>query len=105
MHRFPVPAGTPEGDRSVRTSVAAGIEGLIAEHRAAVAGFGSDTRPDTLARAAERIRLTRHKVAAYSEYLAGERDRLERDLAAAAGELRRKVAELGADREPAPTAV
>ena len=40
MNRFPVPAGTPEGDRSVKDSVAAGLGALIAEHRSAIAAFG-----------------------------------------------------------------
>jgi hypothetical protein len=98
LARFPVPAGTPEGDRSVKESVAAGLSALIAEHEAAVAGFGEDTRPDTLERAAERIRLTRHKVEAYACYLAEERGRLERDLAAASARLRARVEELATVR-------
>src|SRR5262249_43472245 len=73
LRRFPVPAGTPHGDRSVQEAVAAGLAALIAEHQAAVAGFGADTRPDTLERAAERIRLTRHKIQAYACYLAEEK--------------------------------
>jgi hypothetical protein len=107
LSRFPVPAGTPQGDRSVKDAVASGIAGLIEEHRQAVAAFGSDTRESTLERAAERIRLTRHKVSAYAAYLQEERERLEADLAAAADELRRKVAELAEDRataRPAPAA-
>ena len=91
MNRFPVPAGTAHGDRSVREAVAAGLAGLIAEHEAAIAGFGEDTRPATLERAAERIRLTRHKIEAYAAYLAEEREHLERDLADASGKLRAKV--------------
>jgi hypothetical protein len=91
LARFPVPAGTPHGDRSVRDAVACGIAALIEEHRQAVETFGEDTRRSTLERAAERIRLTRHKLEAYAEYLAGERARLEGDLSLAAGELRRKV--------------
>jgi hypothetical protein len=94
MNRFPVPAGTPEGDRSVKDAVADGLAGLIAEHRSAVAAFGSDTREETLERAAGRIRDTRFKVAAYAEYLAGEKDRLERELAQAAAELRARVESL-----------
>jgi hypothetical protein len=91
INRFPVPAGTPQGDRSVKDAVAAGLAALIAEHEAAVATFGEDTRPDTLERAAQRIRLTRHKVEAYGCYLAEERARLEKDLAEASRKLREKV--------------
>ena len=96
MLRFPVPAGTPHGDRSVKEAVAAGLADLIAEHRAAVAGFDADTRPDTLKRAAERVRQTRFKVEAYAAYLADERGQLDRELAAAAAELRAKVAAVAA---------
>ena len=56
LRRFPVPAGTPHGDRSVKEAVAGGIASLIEEHRQAVALFGSDTRASTLERAAERIK-------------------------------------------------
>jgi hypothetical protein len=97
--RFPVPAGTPEGDRSVTQAVADGLAAVVAEHRSAVAQFGSDTRGDTLERAAEKIRTTKFKLTAYSEYLAGERDRLDRAVADAERELRDKVAEIA--REPA----
>ncbi|QDU18971.1 DUF6744 family protein [Urbifossiella limnaea] len=96
--RFPVPAGTPEGDRSVKEAVADGLSGLIADYRRAVAGFDADTRPGTVERAAEKIRAARFKVEAYAEYLADERGRLERELAAAQRELRAKVEALA----PAP---
>jgi hypothetical protein len=89
--RFPVPAGTEEGDRSVTQAVADGLAAVVAEHRAAVAQFGTDTRADTLERAAEKIRTTKFKLAAYSEYLAGERERLNRAVADAERELRDKV--------------
>jgi hypothetical protein len=96
LARFPVPAGTPHGDASVKDAVACGIASLIEDHRVAIARFGEDTRPSTLERAAERIRLTRHKLECYSEYLAGERERLERDLSLASAELRKKVESLTA---------
>src|SRR6185312_2177901 len=60
--RFAVSQGNPETERSIRDSVAAGLAGLIAEHEAAVAEFGTDTRPDTIKRAAEKIRTARFKV-------------------------------------------
>src|SRR4051812_38369879 len=99
--RFPVPAGTSEGDRSVKEAVACGLAAMIEEHRSAIALFGEDTRDSTLERAAERIRVTRHKIAAYSEYLSGERDRLEKELTMASSELRAKVESLAAARESA----
>ena len=94
--RFPVPRGLPERDRSVKESVAAGLAALVDEHRKAVAAFGADTREDTLRRAAERIRAAQFKVAAYAEYLLGEKGRLDRELAAARDDLRRKVEQLAA---------
>ena len=100
--RFPVPAGTPEGDRSVRQAVADGLAALIAEHRQAVAQFGTDTRPDTLDRAAAQIRTTRFKVESYAAYLAEEKSRLDHELELAADELRAKVEQLAG--EPVPVA-
>ena len=94
--RFPVPAGTADGDRSVRGAVAAGLSGLIDDYRRAVAGFDADTRPGTVARAAERIRAAKFKVECYAEYLAGEKDRLDREVVAAGRELRAKVAAIAA---------
>ncbi|AMV28896.1 hypothetical protein VT84_31170 [Gemmata sp. SH-PL17] len=100
--RFPVPAGTAEGDRSVKDAVAAGLAALIDEHRKAVAQFGSDTRDDTLKRAAEKIRSTQFKVQAYAEYLLDEKGRLDRELSTARDELRQKVERLAT--EPTATA-
>jgi hypothetical protein len=94
MARFPIPAGTPHGDASVRDTVAAGLRALIEEHHRAIAGFGEDTRPDTLERAAERIKQTRYKIEAYAAYLAEEKARLEREVAGAAEHLRHRVAEI-----------
>jgi hypothetical protein len=94
--RFPVPAGTAEGDRSVKDAVAAGLAALIDDHRKAVAQFGEDTREDTLKRAADKIRTTQFKITAYAEYLLDEKGRLDRVVAAARDELRRKVEQLAA---------
>jgi hypothetical protein len=94
--RFPVPRGLPEGDRSVKESVAAGLAALVDEHRRAVAAFGADTREGTLERAAERIRRTRLKVEGYAELLADQKAALDRAVAAARDELRRKVEQLAA---------
>jgi hypothetical protein len=104
LARFPVPAGTSHGDASVKDAVASGIAALIAEHREAISAFGGDTRHATLERAAERVRLVRHKLSAYSAYLVEERDRLERDLSEAADLLRARVEAVAAARDGAPAA-
>jgi len=95
--RFPVPAGTSEGDRSVTQAVADGLATVVAEHRHAVAQFGTDTREDTLKRAAEKIRTTKYKLSVYAEYLAGEKERLDRAVAHAEMELREKVAQIAGE--------
>jgi hypothetical protein len=97
--RFPVPAGTTHGDASVKDAVANGIAALIDEHREAISAFGSDTRPSTLERAGQRVRLVRHKLSSYAAYLQEERERLEKDLAEAADLLRQKVEALSAARD------
>jgi hypothetical protein len=94
--RYPVPTGTDQGDRSVKEAVASGIQAMIEEHLSAIDSFGEDTRQDTLVRAAERIRLTKFKIEGYAAYLAEERARLEKDLAAASVKLRDKVEQLSA---------
>lgn len=71
--------------------MAAGLTALIEDHRQAVARFGEDTRDDTMSRAAEKIRTTQFKIAAYAEYLAEEKARLDRAIATAREELRAKV--------------
>ncbi|OWK34220.1 DUF6744 family protein [Fimbriiglobus ruber] len=94
--RFPVPGGTPEGDRSVKESVAAGLAALVDDHRKAVAQFGDDTRDETLKRAASKIRVTQFKIQAYAEYLCDEKAKLDRELTAARDALRQKVERLAA---------
>lgn len=100
LPRFPIPKGTPEGDRSVKESVAAGLSALIVEHQQAIASFGGDTRQSTLERAAERIRQTRFKIEAYAAYLAEEKDRLDAQLADASQKLRAKVEVISALEAP-----
>jgi len=84
--------------------VASGLAALIEEHRQAVEGFGTDTRADTLGRAAERIRRTRFKVEQYAAYLAEERGRLERELEVASRRLWLKVEQITAGRDGVATA-
>lgn len=101
LSRYPIPAGTPHGDKSVKEAVADGLAALIADHTQAIARFDEDTRPSTLERAAERIKQTRFKIESYACYLAEEKSRLEHELASAAAKLRCKIETLAAVREQA----
>jgi hypothetical protein len=80
LQRFPIPAGSPQGDRAVQEAVAHGLQAIIDEHLQAVQKFGEDTRPDTLRRAEEKVRTTKLKLEGYSFYLDRKREDLEASL-------------------------
>ena len=96
LRRFPIPAGTPHGDRSVKESVADGLEALIAEHRKAVEEFGEGTSDRRFETAAERIRQTKFKIEAYATYLGEEKERLEAELVESTDHLRKRIEALTA---------
>ena len=82
---------TAAGDLTAISDEVHLVATLVAEHRQAIAQFGSDTRDGTLDRAADRIRATQFKVAAYAEYLLDAKAGLDRALAAARDDLRAKI--------------
>jgi hypothetical protein len=92
--RFPVPAGTQKGNKSVQEAVQQGLRVLVDEHLAAVNEFGTDTRPSTLEKAARRIEETKFKIEAYAEYLADQRDQLAVSLATVSLSLRQKTEQI-----------
>ena len=92
--RFPVPAGTREGDRSVKDAIANGLSNLVNEYLLMIDAFGADTREGTFEKAASQIQQARFKVEAYAGYLAGEQARLESLLDEASAKLKEKVASL-----------
>ena len=94
MMRFPVPAGTREGDRSAREAIAQGLATLVNEYMATIEAFGTDTREATFERAASQIQQARFKVEAYSGYLAEEQARLNLLLDQATEKLRAKIGSL-----------
>lgn len=99
LKRFPVPAGTTWGDRSVKQSVHAGLTALLEEQKKLIDAFGEGTRLDTLDRQAERIRQVRYKVEAYQEYLADQADQLRQACDQADQRLRTRVHEVTRLRE------
>jgi len=91
LQRFPIPAGSPQGDRAVQEAVANGLQGIIDEHLQAVQKFGEDTRPDTLRRAEEKVRATKMKIEGYSFYLDKKCKDLEASLQQASELLRSRM--------------
>lgn len=91
LQRFPIPAGSPQGDRAVQDAVASGLQGIIDEHLEAVQKFGEDTRPETLRKAEEKIRATRLKIQGYGFYLDKKRDDLEASIQKASELLRSRM--------------
>lgn len=100
VNRFAVSAGNAETARSVRDSIADGIAASLAEYQAAVDAFDKDTRPDTIKRAAERIKVAKFKVEGYAALLGDQKDRLEESLKVASAQLRAKVSEIGRKMPP-----
>ncbi len=94
--RFPVPSGTKAGDQSVKQTIASGLSALINEYSNSIDNFGSDTKPSTLEKAADHIRVARFKVESYSAYLEDERSKLDAMLAGASERLKEKVNQLAA---------
>ena len=94
--RYPIPSGTRSGDQSVKLTIASALSALINEYSNSIDNFGSDTKPSTLEKAADHIRVARFKVESYSAYLEDERTRLDDLLAAASERLKEKVNQLAA---------
>ena len=91
LQRFPIPAGSPQGDLAVQEAVANGLQAIIDEHLQAVQKFGEDTRPDTLRRAEEKVRSTKLKIEGYSFSLDKKCKDLEASLQQASELLRSRM--------------
>lgn len=102
VNRFPVPANTSQGDKSVQDAIVNGLQLIVKDHEEAVAGFGLETRHDTIERAAERINATRVKIEAYAEYLKDKQDELKSAIEEANKKLLARVKVLTAEREALP---
>lgn len=94
INRFPVPAGTQHGNRSVQEAVSEGIQAMIQEHSQAVTEFGTDTRISTVQRALDKIQKTQFKIEAYRELLDTERDKLDEALQLTKVETQKKLEEI-----------
>ena len=104
LSQFPIPKGTKEGDRSIQNAVADAFLNLISDHESAMELFTINTRADTMAAAAERIKITRVKIEAYASYLQGKSKDLLKAVDAAKKKLDNKILNLDVERDNAPEA-
>jgi len=102
--RFPVPKGTPEGNRAVKTSVEDGLAALSHELDQAVEQWDEKTRESTFEKATERWQKIKHKAEAYSEYLGDRQASLLAHLAEQKQRLANKVLALTEAKEAAKNA-
>lgn len=104
VNRFPVPMGTEQGDRAVQNSVADAMSQLITDHTLAVEAFSLNTRADTIAAAAEKIKATRVKIEAYANYLQDKSKGLLEEVDAANAKLTQQIENLTVERAAMPAA-
>ncbi len=95
MQRVSLSEDEGETRTSVREVVKKGINSLIEEHEALVDKFSTETRGDTIARAAERLEETKMKIEGYALLLEAGKEELEKRLKASRRKLRDKVLAIG----------
>lgn len=97
-NRFPILAGTVEGNETVKTTIADKIDGTLTKLLDAVESFGRDTRQATLQSKAVEIKETKLKIEAYSVYLQDKSKELIAQLEKVDDRLRERVEELNKER-------
>ena len=94
LSRFPVPAGTIEGNKSVKEAVECGLSALIAELDGCVQSWDDTTRKTTFDKAIAKYDSIAYKVEAYAEYLSASTDGLKEKVKASKKALAEKVTSL-----------
>jgi hypothetical protein len=89
--QFPVPKGTPEGNRSVKEAVANGLRAILDELNECVEGWDDTTRSATMARGIKKWTEIKHKAECYAEYLSSEQAELLKQIDAAKAKLVDKI--------------
>jgi len=102
LRRFPIPSGTPSGDRAIQESVADSISRMLGDHKKNIQDFSIHTRSDTIEHAALRIKETRLKIKAYAHYLKEEAERLDKECIATDQALLAQVKQIQVEKESSP---
>lgn len=98
VSRFPVPKGTPHGNKSVMQAVSSGLEHLITELNEVVEEWDNKTRDATISKGIKKWRIIEHKLATYEMYLGTQKDLINKELQEAKGKLKEKGKALLAER-------
>jgi len=104
LWRFPVPAGSPEGTRSVRDAVENGLMALSVKLQEAVDAWTESTHNGTMEHATERLRVLRHKAESYAEYLGDRQSNVLAMLDSQKKAIVAQIDRIGALKETAKTA-
>ncbi len=102
VERFPVPAGTNAGDKSVKEAVNRTFETVIEEHLQAVDAFTVSTRADTMQNAKLRMDETRVKIEAYAYLLDDKSKKLFKAVEDAKKKLEEKISQVVKEKEESP---
>ena len=94
LTRIPVPAGTAKGDTSITNAVQSQFQGLVRDHKTAIAELTPNATKASLDSAAAKIKATKVKMEAYTHYLNQTKAQMVKELAACDKELQAKVKEL-----------
>lgn len=94
LHQFPVPEGTPEGDKAVEGAITARMDSLIAELLDCTKEWSDTTRDSTLEKSLERWEQVAFKVDAHQVYLGSQIDRLKGELGRAKDFLAKRIEEI-----------
>lgn len=102
ISRWPILAGSAEGDRTVQESVTVYMQGIVDELTEKVKTFGDDTRSDVLARAAEAIKENRTKLEAYAMWLGEKAQELGERVGEINVDLAKRIEEVAKRKIEAP---
>lgn len=69
LSRFPIVAGDPEGNRSIREAVTHVIDKALTEYESSLREFGPDTSTRTIGAVARKVQEARFRIDAYQEFL------------------------------------
>lgn len=99
LYPFPVPKGTAVGDRSVKQTIASGLQAMVDELNQTVSDWDHTTRSSTESKAVKRWEAITYRTEAYAAYLESEKENLDKALVEAKSKLTAKILEVEMEKE------